>query len=227
MTRDVSGFNVEVIVKENSKSNQIAKFIMENHNLTQAEIAKEFGVSRQRVEQVYKKYLTPEQKASREDAKQQEALNVILPLVKEKASKAIISALTGYSLSRIDSIFSHPQIVEITERYEREKNEEIEKLSIDWLAGMTLSEMKNKYNWECGNNNCASYISRLRKYHPEKFPLRLNNQNDLQEQFNNYLKMKNEGKNNADIAIALGYKNASSMRSAFYSLNKNHELPTT
>lgn len=213
-------------MKENSKANQIAKFIMAFPNLTQAEIAKEFGVSRQRVEQVYKKCLTEEQKATREAEKEQEVLEVVLPLVKDKVAKSVISALTGYTLSRIDSIFSHPQIVEIIEKHEKEKNDEIEALSADWLAGMTLSEMKAKYGWEWCDSNCSSYISRLRKQHPEKFPIRLNNQKDLQEQFNRYEQMKSEGKSNVEIANALGYKNVGSMKSAFYVLNKNHELPT-
>jgi hypothetical protein len=227
MTRDASGFNIEVIMKENSKANQIAKFIMAFPNLTQAEIAKEFGVSRQRIEQVYKKCLTEAQKAERESAKEQEALEVVLPLVKSNTPKSVISALTGYSLNRIDLIFTHPLISEIIEKRVKEKNEEIEKLSIDWLAGMSLSEMKTKYGWEWDVGNCSGYISRLRKQFPEKFPIRLHNQKDLQEQFNNYHQMKNNGKSIAEIAIALGYKNVGSMKSAFYILNKNHESNRT
>ena len=214
-------------MKASSKSTAIAKFIVDNPELTQAEIAQHFEVTRQRIEQVYKNYLTETQKEDRKNYKIMQILDPVLPLVEEKTPKAVISAVTGFSLNQIDSIFKHPKIVEILEKQEKEKNDYIDQLSADWLSGMGLSELKQKYGWEWCMESCSGHISALRRKYPEKFPNRIHNRTPAQEQFNKYQAMKNEGKTSTEIAAALGYKNVGSMKSAFHNLNKNHEPATT
>ena len=214
-------------MKENSKANQVAKFIMDNPTMSRKDIATHFGVTRQRIAEICKKCLTPEQNAARENASENADLETIIPLVEEKTAKAIIVALTGFSATKVDTLFKHPSIVAILEKHENEKNDEIEKMSIDWFAGMTINEMKKKYGWEWSLQTCSGHICNLRKKYPEKFPIRLHNQTPLQEQFESYGKLKSEGSSAQDIAKTLGYKNVASMKAAFNLLNKKHESPTT
>lgn len=210
-----------------NKSKIIAQFIIDNPTLTQSEISKHFNVSRQRIEQIYKNELTEEQKNSRVNTKNQQDIDLILPLVKDNTPKAVISALTGISANRINKLYTIEPIKEIVEKFKKEKNEMIENVSKDWFEGMTIANINVKYDWNLPLSVASTHISNLRKKYPDKFPIRLHNQTSLQSQIESYLIYKNEGKSDVDIAAILGYKNVASMKSAFNSLNKNHEHPKT
>lgn len=210
-----------------NKAAIIAQFIIDNPTLTQSEIAKHFEISRQRVQQIHKKTLTAEQTNARINTKNQQDIDLILPLVNDNTPKAVIAALTGLSANRINTLYDLSPIKEIVDKRLNEKNEMIESLSQDWLAGMTIANINKKYEWNMPLSVASTHISGLRKRYPEKFPIRLHNQTPLQQQIESYSSLKNEGKSNEEIASILGYKNVASMKSAFNYLNKAHEHPTT
>lgn len=214
-------------MKVNSKSYEIVQFIVANPLLSRAEIAAHFGVSRQRIEQIYSKGLTEAQKVVRDQAIVQSEIDQVLPLVKEETPKNIIAALTGMTLHKVDKICTHPSIAAVLQEQEDKKMENINNLSADWLAGMTIRDIKEKYGWPWSMETCSGHISTFRKKYPEKFPIRLRNQGSLQSKFEEYGKLKSSGMSNADIAAQLGYKNIASMRGAMGQLNNAHESPTT
>ena len=198
-----------------SKTSDIIKFIIENPTMKQSDIARTFNTSRQWVSQIVKNRLNPDEKKNREQIKNDQIVEQILPLVEVGASMAVISALTGLSIHNINSAYSDPKIQEVLKKHEDIKMDKIEALSHDWLNKMSIPEIIVKHEIKSSSQSIAGMISVLRKTYPDKFPLRIHNQESPVEKYERYVELKNQGIPAEEIATMLAYRNVQSMKSSF------------
>ena len=198
-----------------SKTSDIVKFIIENPTMKQSDIARTFNMSRQWVSQIVKNRLSLDEKKNRNQTKNDQIVEQILPLLEVGASLAVISALTGLSIHNINSAYSDPKIQEILKKHEDIKMAKIEALSEDWLNNISIPNIIVKHEMNVSNQSMAGMISDLRKTYPDKFPLRIHNQESTVEKYERYIELKNQGIPAEEIATMLAYRNVQSMKSSF------------
>lgn len=205
-----------------SKSEEIARYATEHLDISCVDIARLFGVSKQRVSQILDAKLSKHELAERKHSRPSKART----LLSNSRGRLETMLRAGSNLVSISSeLHVNYHIVLLAVRSDdhlrslHEANSTTEsimlKVSKLWLAQKTLREIIRELGLTIPNVNLAVRISYWRKTHANLFPHRIDNQSHTaEERRKRHAELKALGTLSLEAqAAVMGYKNKASMRS--------------
>jgi DNA-binding MarR family transcriptional regulator len=217
---------------EQTISKQIEQYAKDNPFASETEIRNKFEVSRQLVSQIFHQIFTAEELATRRYNRLNIHSEKIKAALQADKSYAEIAEELGINKNKLTRIInSNVDLMTIIREKDTEDQTRIDNISKDWSArneddsfAISLDTIMEKYNIGTTPSSAASYISKLRsRYGSEMFPIRIENQFNLEEKVQKYNAFIAEGKTNEEIYPLLGYKTLASMRASMAYINRKEK----